>query len=120
MADRTDRPKPDTGAVSGTSDNAIQGSLQTVRAAMGGPGSFALSNLSSRAPSRFLRVASRPLTGVGARTTGRPVHRELARVQHHGLGISRARLADPRRAGHSLPRRADSLRQASPGPLSSQ
>jgi lysophospholipase L1-like esterase len=34
-------------------------------AGTGGPGGFAFSNLSSRSPSRFLRVVSRLLTGVG-------------------------------------------------------
>jgi lysophospholipase L1-like esterase len=62
---RPDRPETDTGPASGTSGNAVQSSLQAVRAGTGGAGSFAFSNLSSRAPSRFLRVASRLLAGVG-------------------------------------------------------
>jgi lysophospholipase L1-like esterase len=40
-------------------------SLPTTRAGTGGPGSFAFSNLSGRAPGRFLRTASRLLAGVG-------------------------------------------------------
>lgn len=104
MADRTDRPEPDTGAISGTSDNAIQGSLQTVRTAMGGPGGFALSNLSSRAPSRFLRVASRLLTGVGAvEQQVVPYTASWHERNITALGSAGPRLADPRRAGHSLP-----------------
>ena len=40
-------------------------SLHTIRADPGGPGSFAFSNLSGRAPGRLLRMASRVLAGVG-------------------------------------------------------
>jgi len=62
---RPDGPETDTGAASGTSGHAAQDSRQAVRAGTGAAGSFAFSNLSSRAPSRFLRVASRLLAGVG-------------------------------------------------------
>jgi lysophospholipase L1-like esterase len=60
-------PKLTMDAASGKSGKTIPASsLQTIRAGTGGPGSScAFSNLSGRAPGRFLRTASRLLAGVG-------------------------------------------------------
>ena len=63
---RPNGPKLTTDAASGKSGKTIlASSLQTIRGGTDGPGSFAFSNLSGRAPGRFLRTASRLLAGVG-------------------------------------------------------